>query len=554
MEFVKHFRELPYTKRYIIIVSILFLLSVAIFLYFKTKADNIQIPTVVSISNEATPWWNEHYTYRSEINVVNNHEKNIFILNHASLVVNLKSSSSGYDLKIIGNTDSSFIEVPFEVANIDQIETQITFDPGLYQAEKYYLYYGNKVANQKNFSEVERHSEIKNIATLKNEEVPSLTISNVKTWSIKEGQNTKINLNFKKSDELQLKKLKYFFKIDSRKNVTEFNLGDSNIAEIQIDDVGVGSHELFVVAKDSTGQTFRSNTITIIVSAPVYVAITSTWAGVDVDDLNLGRISSVAQDFSFPITHFFSPRIFINVKIPTWRRTELKDWILERQNSFQDEIALGLFMQHDMVLEAGVKPKDRIEGWDKEMRGYDTPGTLYSESEYEKILIWALEQFSKNGLPKPNGFRAGGWFANTDTLKAIENLNFLYDSSAIKPFKIGQTDMVQPWTTDFGTQPYFPNEKDQNKNGEMKLLEIPTNGGSLEWLSESEVIANFYVNYKIEEIPTSSKIIVYSIHPEWFSTEEENLRALLKEINNYSYDLDRGPVKFITLGEYLSVR
>jgi hypothetical protein len=535
-------------------ISTLLLFGAAIFLYFRTKADNIQIPSIVSVMQEATPWWNEHYTYRSEINVVNNHEENIFLLNHAALVVNLKSNSNGYDLKIIGNTDESFIEIPFEITNLDQVETQVAFNPSLYQAEKYYLYYGNKVASQKNFSEVEEHDQTNNIATLKNEETPFIKISNFKTWSIKEGQNTKINLNIQKNGSLQSKNLNYFFKIDTKRNVTGFKLGTSDIVELQLGNIGVGRHELFVVAKDQSGSIYRSNTVNIIVSAPVYVAITSTWAGVDVDDFNLGRITSVSQDFSFSITHFFSPRIFINVKIPQWRRAELKEWILERQNSFQDEIALGLFMQHDMVLEAGVKPKDNIEGWDKEMRGYDTPSTSYNEQEYEKILAWALQQFIKNGLPKPNGFRAGGWFANTDTLKAIEDQGFSYDSSAVKPFKIGQTEMTQTWMTDFGTQPYYPSEKDQNKSGEMKLLEIPTNGGSLEWLSESEIIANFYVNYKIEEIATSAKIVVYSIHPEWFNTEEENLRALLKEINNYSYDLDRGPVRFVTLNEYISSR
>ena len=326
----------------------------------------------------------------------------------------------------------------------------------------------------------------------------------------------------------------------------------SNLFEGSLDASSLkpGKYELVAeVQTDSNAAV--SEPVTFQVSYPLYVAWTLDWEGYDVSQTYLNQIDSLANTNKIPVTHFFNPRLFVTSEVSRTRAIFLANWVKERKISRGDEIALHLHMFTDLVKAAGVTPNEN-PSWGKslfgENDGYGVLTSSYSYEETLKLLNFSKEIFSQNGLGTPVSFRAGGWFADEETLKALQDTGFRLDSSGRTSYQIGtQTGL---WNLSAKTQPYQPNAADQNKSGgdSLNLWEFPNNGADSYAFSANEMYERFTANLGTG-ILNNKKMVTYLSHPEWFSVDNPKLKELFGKVSKKTYQADAGPVIYITLEE-----
>lgn len=511
-----------------------------------SSASDISIPESTTYQ-ESVNWWNESYAFRREISS-DQFGLQSFSINHAAFVIDRKSMRNGTDLQIVKDEGGNQFPVSTVVYAPDSTETVIQFDKD--SNATYFLYYGAQNPNTTYNSLDENFLASSDIVSIRSEESALFTVVPKSFWYLDDKKNDSIEFKFEVEEPLDEYAESFVIHLDSEELVTASLTGD--IISFPINSFGDGVHQVAVVVY-SDGKVYRSNSITYTASKPMYVSWTIDWEGIDPTEENIKKMEAIANDYNIPLVHFFNPRVLMFSGITEFRRQEIVDWLLER-HSIGDEIGMHMHMQHDMVEFAGVRPKEEEPSWNDDFRGYDTPTTVYSYDELLQIVEWAKSIFTDYNLPEPKGYRAGGWFADETTLKVLEDAGFLYDSSGRKSFPLGTMGLIQPWELDVTSQPYFPSYSDQNKTiegDEMKLLEIPNNGADSYWSESQELINNFYANYSPGEILNESQIVVYLSHPEWFEVDEPKLRILFDELNSYRYDLDNGPVVFVTLEDYL---
>jgi len=528
------------------LIPVVIIAGIFIFITKSRAETNFDIPST-TLSQNGTPWWNNDYTYRRKI-VASDGNDQVIKLNHSQLVIDNKSTANGSDLKVVTYDEGNFDEVPVDITNPDQIETYISFT---YKNKRpdLYLYYGDKSDLPEPNKRDLKYANVNQTASIMDEEVPMLSIVVQKKWNLKE-KDSKLLLQV--NDSAIVENSSYYYLIDDSK--TPFNLNiQSNLATIDFSKIEDGAHQLFIIRKNGS-EIIRSNSTEFIISEPIYVGWTIDWEGVDPGKQNLENVAKIADEYKIPLTHFFSPRTLSTVKISDSRKKEITNWLKNRINNNGDELDMLLYFQFDMVQEAGVDAKFKEKTWDNGLSGYDMPGTVYNYDEYSKILNWGKQKIIDAGLPSPQGFRAGGWFVNEDNLKAIKNAGFLYDSSSIKPVELGENKIMQDWNITSLSQPYNislinKNDRSEDKNS---LVEIPINGGDSYINSKEEIMDNFTSNYSSNSYSNTPKMIVYSSSPEWIETGKESLENLFATVSNYRYDIDRGPIKFVTLNDWYS--
>jgi hypothetical protein len=285
------------------------------------------------------------------------------------------------------------------------------------------------------------------------------------------------------------------------------------------------------------------------VSYPLYLSWTLDWEGYDVKDQYLADIAQLAKSHNnLPLTHFYNPYIFVNPAISKGRSEELTGWVKKRRDQYGEAIGLHLHMFPDMVEEAGVTPR-KSPGWGSFLsEGYDVPLSAYTYRETLRLLSWSKEVFTKQGLGSPTIFRAGGWFADEETLKALEDSDFLVDSSGRTKVLFGENGLASPWDLKKTTQPYRPNLFNQNSPAEPNSLlwEFPNNGGDSWSFTVQELIERFYANFGKKPLGRR-KLVTYLSHPEWFYKDAPKIERLLNETDKYLYARDKGPVIYVDL-------
>jgi len=326
----------------------------------------------------------------------------------------------------------------------------------------------------------------------------------------------------------------------------------SNLFEGSLDASSLKPGKYELVAEIQTdSNAVVSETVTFQVSYPLYVSWTLDWEGYDVSQTYLNQIDSLANTNKIPVTHFFNPRLFVTEEVSQSRARFLANWVKERKDSRGDEIALHLHMFTDLVKAAGVIPNEK-PSWGKslfgENDGYGVLTSSYSYEETLKLLNFSKEIFIQNGLGTPASFRAGGWFADEETLKALENTGFRLDSSGRTSYQIGSQSGL--WDLKATTQPYHPNSLNQNsaQGDVLNIWEFPNNGADSYAFSAAQLYERFSTNLG-SGILTNKKIVTYLSHPEWFSVDNPKMNELFGKIGKKTYRADAGPVIYITLEE-----
>ena len=288
----------------------------------------------------------------------------------------------------------------------------------------------------------------------------------------------------------------------------------------------------------------------IVVSEPEYVVWTLDFEGDASSDQAMANTAAIADDKRIPMTIMWNPRVWTTTQVAPARADAMLAWTKARVAK-GDELSLHLHMWTDFVRAAGLVPRT-APSWAGRGDGYDVPITAYPENEQRALIEYSLRLMSEHELARPTTFRAGGQFANDATLRALAALGFVADASAVPAGGFGR--LPYPWTLAADAQPYRPSAADANKSGDLPLLEAPTIGGNTysNDVRTIEPIVRADLSYLAPagEIAMTRRAITIVSHPGTIdSTERAAITVLFDTLASLRYDLDSGPVRFVTLAQ-----
>lgn len=526
-----------------------------------------EVKTSIKNSRNAS-WWDDSYAYRQNINVVNTSTfSNIsegqtlkFQINHKKMVEAGESKADGGDIRMVYLAASGYKEIAFLVDSWGSEQTEITFNNqeiinGGSNDSLYFLYFGNTLASFEpgDFNLEPTPADYR--VELSSTSTHAVLASVSKKWNLIEKDDGKLEVYGRPMVEVSKEATVRYRVLDTPlKGMMVVNSEGFFEAQIQISSLKAGTYQVQIELNDN-GNILLSQKVGFYVSYPLYITWTYDWEGYDVSGAYLKASEDISREYGVPITHFFNPRIFTTSTITPDRAQYLTDWLRNRMN-IGDGYGLHLHMFYDFVELSGVTPKKEPR-WDKaEGDGYSVLTSAYSKDELKQIISKAMSELENQGLPEPEIYRAGGWFSNIETLKALEELGFGADSSGRTAYKFGQNSIAGHWDLSPLSQPYFPSRTDQNApslSNHLNLLEIPNNGTDSYWFSASEMIERFNANFTNQPLK-EKKQLTYLSHPHWFKqSEQSRIRELFGYIAKYNNSSDSGPVIYVTSQEILDI-
>ncbi len=360
------------------------------------------------------------------------------------------------------------------------------------------------------------------------------------------------------------------------------------LAEIDLVDVMPGKYEFWITA-NMPCDVVKVTTEYFYISYPLYVAWTHDWEGVDVEQRHLNDMELLSQKYGVPMSHYFNPYIYVPGVMSQTRAQYLTDWVIRRRDEHGDSIGLHLHM-YPKLIEEMLRPTEvrtvvrrEVQEEDEEGNivtniveeeqvetlfdvryspkwggyrgmGEDIPVSAYNYDELVYIFNWSVEMFQEKRLGKPAGFRAGGWFADMNTLRALQDTGFLYDTSGRTFAYRGTNKMRLQWDLKETTQPYQPNVNDQNSSAppNIRLWEIPNNGADSWVYSGEQMINRVSVNWDGSYL-LEKKIVVYLSHPHWFYADKPKMEAVFSHLSQYNNSKDGGPVVYINMDQAYNI-
>lgn len=527
--------------------------------------------------NAEIPWWNNEFGQFQQITVSNSevftsiNKDEIFeiTIDHKTLVNLGKSTESGSDLTIVYyDTSNSYERELLEttVLNPNQIETTILFKAinRIYpqtKDDRYFLYYENIfVGDSRN--EFSNPYELKNGTlsqkpivpqyelTFGNEVRHEITTDVSSKWIVKDpNQEEILRLTAEvNNNDLEIDEINYTILGANLGGEMEEAYPGTFIAEIDIEDLKPGAYEIMAIVGNKPNE-INSQISRFIISEPVYVSWTIDWEGYYENPTYLNQMAEITKKHNVPLTHFFNPRIYITESVTQSQREYMTDWVKNRRDEFGESIGLHLHMHKDMVADAGVEPKDTPRwGRYKDADGQDVLTTEYSYEDLQKIVGWGIDKFEENGLGTPKMYRAGGWMADMDLLKVLDEKGFWLDSSGRK--RDSWWSNFPYWNLESTTQPYLISKAEQNlsKAPNLNLWEFPNNGGDTTAFEAESSIQKFKDNYS-GGIVEEKKLVTFLSHPRFFNVDAPRMETILEYLESVKRDNDNGPVVFITLEE-----
>lgn len=516
---------------------------------------------IIVRNRQTLTWWDDSYATRQNFTVVNHNLFSNLLPNqtleisfdHQKLVQQKTAKNDGSDIRLLYFSGSGYSLVTYQLQNAwDKSDTTLSFQlkeqiAGGKQDANYYLYFGNYLAesNQTDFAANAPSIEYKiNWGEITTQ---ALSLSIDKRWYLigDKSNDGYADITVKPNVATGGGIVNYQVLNTSIGGVLQNRDGVFS-ARIPISTLTPGNYQIQAKVMEGNNS-YVSEKEAFFVSYPLYVAWTIDWEGYDASDTYLKALSDISNRYSIPMTHFYNPRTTITTTISEERRAYLVSWLKDCLAK-GDDMALHLHMFDDLLVAAGVVPKTEPR-WDGGTDGYNVPITAYSTDELKQIIGRALIEMDNTGLPRPDIFRAGAWFANEQTLETVSEMGFVADSSGRTAYKFGSNQMPGTWNLSATTQPYRPSQSDQNTgsiNNSLNILEIPDNGADSYWFSAADMISRFQANFQGLALKQLTQVTFLS-HPHWFkAAEQQKVKSLLDYISQYRYDDDRGPVVFAT--------
>lgn len=514
---------------------------------------------------EAGVWWSNDYAYRQQLSLrhtetfVSISKGTVISLpfNHQELVDQGKSRSDGRDIKLVYWSGDEHLVAEGYIANPTSQQAAFTFRaPVQIRASKeelfYSLYYGGFVSDQAPAAKLEPTATV--VPRFSQEESYPLVLSVTNSWSlIGRSDGSAVTIHLTTADKSDTQSVAYRVLDTDLTGALSRSADNTWEADIPVGPLPPGAYRVQATLTD--GANTQASQITgFYRTHPLYVAWTFDWEGYDASQAYLGAMETIADQYQLPMTHFFSPRVFVTETVAPARARTLAQWV-QRRIERGDGYGLHLHMMTDFVKQVGIEPK-ADPNWGDRGDGYGVPLSTYSKDEQARMIQYANDLLFKNGLPKTTFFRAGGWFANLDTLAALEELEFTVDSSARTTYQFGRNQLKGLWNVSPTARPYYPSRTNQNRSSgtnDFNILEIPNNGADSYAFNAAEMIERFTKNFG-QGLLKEPQQITYLSHPHWFDDKEQaRVRELLAYISQYTYSNNRGPVIFTTTAEIANI-
>jgi hypothetical protein len=590
-----------------LVLIVIFLLSFVITLG-QNNVDENNMESDGFVETERTEWWNSEYKYYKRLSVQNMEDFDElkggswveYKFDHRELVEDKMSKDDGSDIVIAHKSkDSEFKTLSSFLSDTNTSDTVIGFkvesDIKPFQKDfDYFMYFGSNEIQEK-----EVHDYVPEITDNEYKIYGSqnvlapLFIETNRLWILKatdefeQYSQLKISLSINDSNIKTKEKPEVIINgkafIPNRLEENEFEL------ILDADDFDPDEYKL-IASITNEEKIIKSATERFIVSHPLYVTWTMDWEGYDTSNDTLKQMDEFSKKYNTPITHFWNPRI--TIAMGEKRREELLDWLKNRMDNNLDSVGLHIHMHFDLVRASGVEKILDRPHWGGRGNGSDVPTSAYEKEDFVKMVEWSFIQFEKMGLPKPNMYRAGGWYADLKMLEALDELGFILDSSGRSEYSLGrdifveeeqnddvdteyfESEMDQPisspivvgndeedelpwqheykvdghWKLSSTTRPYQVSKLDQNSSKEPRLniWQFPNNGADSWRFSGEDLLNRFKENFS-GGIQKESQVLTYLSHPHAINVDIPKLEKPYDYIAQYTIEEDRGPVIHTTL-------
>jgi len=333
---------------------------------------------------------------------------------------------------------------------------------------------------------------------------------------------------------------------------------DGFAMQVSIADLPAGDHDLRFSAD---GDTTAFAHVTVHRSAPYYVLVSTDYDFSDPGTYAVGYMDWLHRDHpGMQITHFWAPYTYTDPAVTEARRTELDTWIRAQRDTFGDEIALHIHPYCNFVEDAGVTCiTDQSTVYPTDDTGYTIKLSAYGHDDMSTLLQHAIDLFGQRQLGRPTTFRAGGWTADLETLRALADNGFVADTSALNWARIEEWQGKELYTwnmthwapIDDTSQPYWPSASDvlsSTPAPDLTLLEVPDNGVMIDYVTLEEMTGLFDANWDGAALPAPRPLMM-GFHPAPGFTQAEYKRVddFLSYSDAHLATADLGPVVYITL-------
>lgn len=341
-------------------------------------------------------------------------------------------------------------------------------------------------------------------------------------------------------------------------------LGDDRLFHLEADLSALppGEHEVLLAA-DGAATAFAR--VTFMRSHPLYFQFTTDWDFSDPSQETLDWQDQLNDRHpGVQITNFVGPYTFTDPEISDTREQELVDWLKAQRDEHGDEIALHIHPYCNFVEYAGLTCNtDDSTVYATDATGYTVTCESYGYDNFKTLLEAADGLFEERGLGKPTTFRAGGWTATIETLRALADTGYVADTSANnwarmeewqRPF---DSSTLYEWNMEHWapigdtSQPYYPNTADvlSPDAPTLAILEVPDNAIMVDYVTVEEMVEIFHANWPEGTALAQPTSFMMGYHPsENFSAEEQNrIDGILDHADQFLAEHGDGPVVYALL-------
>jgi hypothetical protein len=338
------------------------------------------------------------------------------------------------------------------------------------------------------------------------------------------------------------------------------------VLEAPIGHLPPGVHEVLLSA-DGADTAFAR--LELRRSHPLYVLATTDWDFSDPSQQALDFHDRMHTEHpGIKITHFIGPYSFTDPDVSATREAELVAWARRMRDDHGDELGLHIHPYCHFVEYAGLVcniEESTVYGTDS--TGYTVGLWAYGDASFRVLLEAADQLFVDRGLGKPVTFRAGGWTATIETLRALAATGYVADTSAnnwarMEEWNRPRSGILYQWNRDnwatIGdtSQPYYPNDTDVLSFDEptLSILEVPDNAIMVDYVTIEEMTEIFEANWDGAplEQPTT---YVMGWHPaaSFGDAEKARVDGLFDLTDQYLADDDLGPVVYALMRDMPAV-
>lgn len=332
--------------------------------------------------------------------------------------------------------------------------------------------------------------------------------------------------------------------------------------EADVSALGPGDHEILLAAD---GADTAYGRYTLRRSHPLYAMVTTDWDFSDPSDPTLDFHTEMHEAHpGVLITHFIGPYTFTDPDVSDDREAELVAWMKSMRDDWGDEIALHIHPYCHFVEYAGLTCIiDQSTVYEEDPSGYTIGLWAYGDQPFRTLLEAADGLFMERGLGKPVTFRAGGWTATIETLRALAATGYVADTSANNwarmeewiPGPLSNATLyewnMENWSTIGDTsQPYYPNDGDilSADGPTLSILEVPDNAIMVDYVTVQEMTDIFWANWDGEALSQPVSYMM-GFHPaEQFGADERSrVDGFLDLADAHLASADAGPVVYALL-------